>query len=896
MNKTNKILGRFNTIRWKAVFAAAAGAIFIIGCIVMAQKYIVLDKVSDYGKLKGNIATDKYAEDFEKSLTIATSRINSEAKALMEQANLLNTQTAPMAAKMLQYFLETEPTAKSVWIISEPYTLNNSDSLLVNTNPGFPLGWYGRFNKRESGTAEFSNDLMSTPSEIYDLYRQIKNTLKPQITSLIGDGDVNEAIVFMKPIILNGKFAGVLGADLDLKKLRAKLDVKVPSDIELIVAAQNGNIFYSRKKNLQNRNIKEVFRFTEEKIGIITKTSVNIPIDEEITLMEQNNNRVYIHNKKITLPGFDECFIMASFIPLKYIETERSEISAKLATFALIILIVYIIFIIIVSNYLAKPIDTLKDMMRSLSKGDFDIDIKKQLRGLGASEFTSLLHSITQLTNSLTLTADFATQLKEGNLEAEYKTTLKNNTIGTALVDMRNSLIENKRKEEERLKEEKRNQWATEGHSKFSDILRTHIADIRKLSNEVIDQLVPYINVNQGGMFIRTQSPTDPKTEVLELYGVFAYGHQRFHKRIIAMDEGLIGACAMEKHTILLSNVPDDYADIGSGLGQAKPKNVMFVPLVFNDYLYGVMEFASFKVFEDYQISFVERISENIASTIANAKINQQTSMLLEQSREQSKQMEQREKELQEEIASIQKYLETLQEEHLQMEKINHALNRTIMIAQFTLKGETIDANRKFSLRYTLDINDIKRKNIYEILQLTLGKYDDFKRIWDNVKQGATENYVAEFKINNTIRKVRNMLVPVYDANNKPERILVLAFDVTNQIAQEDELEKIKKLYAKNTAEIAACKEKIKQYEDDIEQMNKELMDAKKQNVETRQRFDKASTSAQFFKRELEKRISKFQKIETNLKEKVKKLENQLNGTENKDNEKQDKEEDNSKK
>ncbi len=890
MNKNNKILNKFNTIRWKAVFAAIAGAMFIIGCVIIAQKYIVLDKVSDYGKLKGNTAADNYAYDFEYDLTLATSRLNAETKALTEQTNILRIQTAPMAAKMMQYFLETEPMAKSVWLITEPYTLNNSDSLLVNTNPGFPLGWYGRFNKRESGAAEFSNDLMSTPTEIYDIYRQMKRTLQPYTTSLASDGETNESLVLMKPIIINGKFLGVLGLDLDMKILRKKLDAKVPSEIEMIMASQNGNIFYSRKKNLQGRNIREVFRFTEEKIGIISKTIANLPIDDEITLIEQNNLQVYIHNHRIKLPGFDECIIMATFIPLKYIETERHEISTKLVLVALLILTIYIIFIILVSNYLAKPIDTLKDMMRSLAKGDFNIDIKKQLRGLGASEFTSLLHSITNLTNSLTQTAKFATQIKDGNLDAEYKTTLKNNVIGKALVNMRDNLKENKRKEEERLSEEKRNQWATEGHSKFSDILRTHISDIHKLSNEVIDHLVPYINVNQGGMFIRTQNPNDPKTEVLELYGVFAYGHERFHKRIIGMDEGLIGACAMEKHTIILNNVPDDYADISSGLGQAKPKAVMFVPLVFNDYLYGVMEFASFRTFEKYQISFVERISENVASTIANAKINQQTSMLLEQSREQSKMMEQRENELKEEIGSLQKYLETLQTEHLQMEKINHALNRTIMMAQFTLKGETIDANRKFSLRYTLDINDIKRKNIYEILQLTLGKYDDFKKIWDNVKQGATENYVAEFKINNTIRKVRNMLVPVYDSNNKPDKILVLAFDVTNQIAQEDELEKTKKLYAKNNAEIAECKEKIKQYENDIEQLNKELMDAKKQNAETRQRFDKATTSAQFFKRELEKRISKFRKIESNLKEKVKNLENQLNGTD-----KQTDENDNSK-
>ena len=71
-------------------------------------------------------------------------------------------------------------------------------------------------------------------------------------------------------------------------------------------------------------------------------------------------------------------------------------------------------------------------------------------------------------------------------------------------------------------------------------------------------------------------------------------------------------------------------------------------------------------------------------------------------------------------------------------------------------------------------------------------------------------------------------------------------------------------------------KKQIKQFTDDIEQLNRELTDSKRQNVENRQKFDKASASEAFFKRELEKRINKFHKIEANLKNKVKALESQI--------------------
>jgi GAF domain-containing protein len=431
-------------------------------------------------------------------------------------------------------------------------------------------------------------------------------------------------------------------------------------------------------------------------------------------------------------------------------------------------------------------------------------------------------------------------------------------------------MLETSEKEQQRFNEERQNQWATEGHSIFSDILRNNISDIHKLCDAVMDRLVPYINVTQGGIFIRTTRPDDPNTECFELYAVFAFGHHRFHKRILALDEGIIGACAMEKHTIIINEVPDNYTEIGSGLGQAKPKALMFVPLLYNDYLYGVMEFAAFVKFEQYQIDFVERISENIASTIANAKINEQTNMLLQQSRQQSKLMEEKEDQLKTEIESLNNLVHATQSELNQIEQVNNALNKTMLVAIFSAKGDTIEANRRFALRYTLDVNDIRRKNVYEILQLTLSKYDEFKKIWDNVKQGTTETYTIEFKINKDVRKIKNTFIPIYDTDSNVNRILCLAADITGQQNTEDELVKTKNVNKELTAELTTLKKTLQSKDMEIATINSELVETKQSNADTRQKMDKANQSAQFYKKELEKRITKSRKIENTLKEKVK--------------------------
>lgn len=875
---------RLNTIRWKAVIAASIGIILLCAAVIIVYHTATTLKLSEYSRIKSNIQSDKYIKSFEDQLLYTVYNLNAHAATISENIQLNGFDALAPTLGTTASLLQNDYTIKSVFIISEPYILSSSDSLLVNTTPGFPIGWYGKYTRHENiGTPELSSDLMATSTEVYDLYREAKHDGFTKAAAVESDGDISNTLVILVPFTNKGKFAGVIGVNIDLKYYRNMLDETIPSIQYLIITDKNGKIFYSRKKEFQNRNITETLRFTEEQYNILSKTSENLPADVETNLIENDNESVYLHNKRITIPGTSDFLAMIAITPISELATEQFQVEGTAVTISIILIILFIIAMIIVSNHFAKPMEVLKDTVKKIARGDFDIDIKSRSNTINTSEYMSVMRSLESLTSSLRQTAEFASQIRDGNLDTQYKVSITNNAIGTALVSMRDSMIETREKEQKRNAEEKRNQWATQGHSIFSDILRNSISDIHKLSNDVIDNLVPYINVNQGGIFIRTKDPSNPDKEVLELFGVFAFGHERFHKRTLQLDEGLIGACAMEKHTIVLNNVPDNYADISSGLGKAKPKAIMFVPLVYNDTLYGVMEFASFNQFEQYQIAFVERISENVASTIANAKINEQTALLLQQSRQQSKLMEEKEANLRSEIETLTSLVETSQYELSQIEKTHYALNRTIMSAVFSLKGETLDANRKFCLRYTLDVNDVKRKNIYEILQLTLAKYDDFKRVWDSVKQGSTETYVTEFKINNTIRKIRNILVPIYDSENKPEKILCLAFDVTTQVNTEEELAKVQKQYNTVSDEAKTMKKQIKAFTEDIEQLTRELTDSKRQNVENRQKFDKASASEAFFKRELEKRITKFRKIEANLKNKVKNLETQLESYTKKD-------------
>ncbi len=867
----NKKYNQTNTIRWKLMISAISCFVVIAAAIMLIQDKLMFNRITDYYKLKTNIRNDKYTVEMENQLTKTIVKLQTMAETISEQTTQEQSQTKEITQKMMLRFLANDMSAKSAFIISEPYIFDDSDSLLVNTNPGFPIGWYTKYIKHENlGTPETSNDLQTSSNDIYDMYRAIKHDNIPRVISRSANADISNVIVCMMPIYTKNKFCGVIGADIDQKYYRNMLDNLIPASSTIYIADSTGNIFYSRNKDYLNRNVREILRFTEEKLNIMSKTAENLPIDEVCELVENNKGNVYIHSKRIPLACNDDNFTMISIDQLDEIKEEQISTYIKALVAIALILIIFATFIIIISKKVIKPFDNTKRLIDHITNGEYTIDKYLPDASRTPLEWMHIVSSIQELAKSLKNTSEFANQIKDKKFEAEYDPSVKNNPIGNSLVTLRNDMLETSEKEQQRFNEERLNQWATEGHSIFSDILRNNISDIHNLCDAVIDKLVPYINVTQGGIFIRTTMPDDPNTECFELYAVFAFGHKRFHKRTLGIDEGMIGACAMEKHTIIINDVPDNYTEIGSGLGHAKPKALMFVPLIYNDYLYGVMEFAAFITFEQYQIQFVERISENIASTIANAKINEQTTLLLQQSRQQSKQMEEKEDQLKYEIETLNSLVQTTQTELNQIEQVNSALNKTMLVAIFSIKGDTIEANRRFALRYTLDVNDIRRKNVYEILQLTLSKYDEFKKVWDNVKQGTTETYTIEFKINKDVRKIKNTFIPIYDAENNVNRILCLATDITGQQNVEDEYAKTKAINKELTTELASLKKTLQSKDMEIATINSELVETKQSNADTRQKMDKANQSAQFYKKELEKRITKSRKIENTLKEKVK--------------------------
>jgi hypothetical protein len=254
-------------------------------------------------------------------------------------------------------------------------------------------------------------------------------------------------------------------------------------------------------------------------------------------------------------------------------------------------------------------------------------------------------------TNSLKEASSFVKSIASGNYFVEWEGITKENeslnkeNLAGDLIKMRDQMKKVKDLDEKRI-------WSTEGLAKFSDVARNNQNNIEKLSNEVIRFLTKHLQAQQGSLFVLNDDVAEDTH--LNLAACFAFDKKKFIEKRIDIGTGLIGQAYLEGETILLTDLPNGYVRITSGLGDATPGCVIIVPMKYNDRVEAVLELASFNKFQPHEVEFLEKAGEVIASSIYSTKTNEKTSRLLRETQQQAEALRSQEEELRQNMEEIQ--------------------------------------------------------------------------------------------------------------------------------------------------------------------------------------------------------------------------------------------------
>ena len=391
-------------------------------------------------------------------------------------------------------------------------------------------------------------------------------------------------------------------------------------------------------------------------------------------------------------------------------------------TLGIIIVAVGLAIAFFMSRSITKPINYIKDVVVTLAKGILPEDQDRSFRN---DEIGEMAVAMDEFVAGLKSTSDFAESIGNGNYDAEFQPLSEDDVLGNSLLEMRENL---KKVSDE---DNKRN-WATEGLAKFGEILRSNNDNIATLSDEIISNLVKYMRCNQGGLFIINDE--NEQDQYLELAACYAWDKKKYLEQKVYKGDGLTGQAWLEQDKIYLTEVPQDYVNITSGLGEANPNSILIIPLKVNDEVYGVIEIASFNLFNDYEVEFVEKIAESIASTISSVKINERTQKLLEESTQLTEQMRSQEEEMRQNMEELQATQEEMERNQRETQGKENIINNTQMVFTLDSKMNIYSVNDPIFEKLGYAENELLGKSI----QGFIASKDAFAAMSKIVEDGRT--------------------------------------------------------------------------------------------------------------------------------------------------------------
>ncbi len=259
-----------------------------------------------------------------------------------------------------------------------------------------------------------------------------------------------------------------------------------------------------------------------------------------------------------------------------------------------------------------------------------------------AGTWKALTDSVNAMANSLTAQvrniADVATAVTKGDLTRQI--TVEAQGELDELKSNINQMIGNLKETTERNQEQ---DWLKTNLAKFSRMMQGQ-KDLESVSRLIMSELTPLVSAHHGAFFIMDNEAGVP---ALRLIASYAYRTRKHVGARFAIGEGLVGQAALEKQPILLQNVPDDYIQITSGLGEAPPRNIIVLPVLFEGEVKAVIELASFLPFSQIHQTFLDQLAESIGVVLNMISASMRTEELLEQSQKLTQELQSQSKELQ---------------------------------------------------------------------------------------------------------------------------------------------------------------------------------------------------------------------------------------------------------
>ncbi|MDC7786314.1 HAMP domain-containing protein [Rhodoplanes sp. TEM] len=268
------------------------------------------------------------------------------------------------------------------------------------------------------------------------------------------------------------------------------------------------------------------------------------------------------------------------------------------------------------------------------------------------------------LTNQVRAIAEVATAVTKGDLTRSIQVEARGEVA--QLKDNINTMIDNLRLTTERNTEQ---DWLKTNLARFTNMLQGQ-RDLGTVGRLLLDELTPLVGAQQGVIY-QMEVDAAPRLRLLSAY---ADSLDEGHKPILVPGEGLAGQCAVDKRRQLVTEIPPDAPPIVSSLFKATPRNIVVLPVLFENQVKAVIELASIGNFKPLQIAFLEQLTASIGIVLNSIEATMQTEGLLQQSQQLAAELQAQQRELQQTNEQLEQKAQQLAERNVEVERKNQEI------------------------------------------------------------------------------------------------------------------------------------------------------------------------------------------------------------------------------
>jgi signal transduction histidine kinase/HAMP domain-containing protein/ActR/RegA family two-component response regulator len=297
-------------------------------------------------------------------------------------------------------------------------------------------------------------------------------------------------------------------------------------------------------------------------------------------------------------------------------------------------------------NNMTDTLRTFADQVTSVAR---EVGTEGKLGGQAkvpgaAGTWRHLTDNVNQLASALTsqirAIAEVSTAVTRGDLTRSI--TVQAQGEVAALKDNINQMISNLRGTTLKNTEQ---DWLKTNLAKFSSMMQGQ-RNIVSVGQLIMSELTPLVDAQHGGFYMMENN--DKGDQVLNLVASYGFTSRKSLANSYKVKESLIGQCAFEKKRILLSDVPESFMVIATGLGEAAPRSVVVLPVLFEGDVKAVIELASFTQFSANHLTFLDQLMDSIGVILNMISSSMRTEELLQELKRSNAELEAQASELNE--------------------------------------------------------------------------------------------------------------------------------------------------------------------------------------------------------------------------------------------------------